>query len=160
MFRTIFVSFKRFPHLPLAIIQALLVFLSFEPCSFSLHVPVRKPKALAIGKGVTKISDLKPMLLATSLARIHPAVTELQLMQAGGECYEMRRKALQDFKMSDTSESLNIRLALAQQLQKSEKVWKKRLLLIAKEGEVVVKTWVFHGCFKVFLCCPCPPICF
>lgn len=80
------------------------------------------------------MSDLKPFLLSTALARVHGAVTEAQLMRCGGEVYELRRRALQEFKVSDTSRSLNIRLALAEKLQMAEKIWRERLIKILTQG--------------------------
>ena len=81
------------------------------------------------------MEDLKPMLLA-ALAQIHPSITQQQLMRCGGESFELRRRALQEFKVSDSSHSLNIRLSLAQRLQSAEKAWKSRMLQVLSKGQV------------------------
>ena len=99
---------------------------------------LRKPKSLTLPKSIAKVEDLKPMLLATSLAQIHPSITQQTLMRCGGESFELRRRALQEFKVSDSSHSLNIRLSLAQRLQSSEKAWKSRMLQILSQGQVAI----------------------
>ena len=84
-----------------------------RPVSFvHLVSRLRKEKSLQLGKNISKVGDLKAFVLATCLARVHPQVTEQQLMRVGGEAFELRRKALSEFRVSDTAESLNIRVAL------------------------------------------------
>lgn len=98
----------------------------------------RKPKNLILNKSVSKVNDIKPFVLATCVARLHPCITELSLMRLGGELTELRRKHLQDFKPSDQSESLQLRLSLAQSLANAEKAWRGRLVQILTKGLLVV----------------------
>lgn len=105
------------------------------PISVSL-VPIepRKPKNLLLNKSITKVSDLRPMLLAATLARLHPSITEMSLMKCGGELAELKRKHLQDFRPSDTSQSLELRLNLANGLANAEKAWRGRMVQILSKG--------------------------
>ena len=108
-----------------------------RPVSFvHLVSRLRKEKSLQLGKNISKVGDLKAFVLATCLARVHPQVTEQQLMRVGGEAFELRRKALSEFRVSDTAESLNIRVALASSMASAEKLWKGRMLKILDKGAV------------------------
>lgn len=60
-------------------------------------------------------------------------------MHIGGEHYELKKRALGDFRVTDTRESLNIRLGLATQLQSAEKVWKQNMVKILQKGKFVTK---------------------
>ncbi len=80
------------------------------------------------------MGDLKPPLLASSLAKIHECLTPQSIMHLGGELFETKKKALADFKHQDTSQSLEVRLSLAQQLQSAERSWKDRLFKIVDLG--------------------------
>lgn len=107
-------------------------------------VQPRKEKNLVFGKGLSKVGDLKPYVLATCLARNHKLVTEQTLMNCGGELYEMRRKHLAEFKVSDTSQPLALRLQLAQQLSHAEQSWKSRMMDILKKGEGTENADLLH----------------
>lgn len=56
------------------------------------------------------------------------------MMRVGGELTELRRKHLQDFRPSDNSQSLELRLSLAQNLANAEKAWRSRLIDILGKG--------------------------
>ena len=72
------------------------------PCSSTSSVPgsvlsasrsiselcLRKPKQLALKQSMSKLSDLGPALLATSVARLMPMLTENSLMKLGGDLLE------------------------------------------------------------------------
>ena len=47
-----------------------------------------KPKMLKFGKNVARVADLSPYLLAITLCRATPYMTENTIMQLGGELYE------------------------------------------------------------------------
>jgi len=83
------------------------------------------------------VNDLKAMVLATTIARSHPILTEQKIMTLGGERYELRRRALSEFRVGDTAESLNIRCALAGQVQSAEKVWRSRMIKILEQGHII-----------------------
>ena len=104
-----------------------------------LQLGLRKPKNLIINKCVSKLGDLKPVLLATCLARLHPCLTEISLMRMGGELHEMRRKHLSDFRSTDNTQSLELRMQLAQGLAHAEKSWRMRLIGVIGEGQLVYK---------------------
>ena len=94
---------------------------------------------------MAKFGDLKPVLLAVCLARLHPALTEIALMRIGGELWELRRKKLQDFRISDTSQSLELRLNLATELAHAEKAWRSSLMQVLNKGQV------FQICISGFI---------
>ena len=47
---------------------------------------------------------------------------------------EMRRHSMAGFKTMDTTQSLEMRVALSTELQKAEKAWRDRLLLVLDKG--------------------------
>ncbi len=97
----------------------------------------RKAKNLQIVKNICKMGDLKPYVMATALARMHPTLTEQSLMNMGGELYELRRRHLADFKVTDSSQSLSLRLQLSQSLANAESSWKGNMMEILKQGGVI-----------------------
>lgn len=95
----------------------------------------RKPKALSFGAKVGKIADLKVYLLASTLGKVHPCLTEQALMLCGGELFEMRRHALCSLKASEDSGHLRVRVQLAEKKQAAERKWRERLLQLLDKGE-------------------------
>eukprot|EP00435_Cladocopium_sp_Y103_P059594 s902_g21.t1 len=89
-----------------------------------------KPNACQIHSKIFKIGDLKPYLLALILSRQHTNLNEQSLMVMGGELYEIRKRGLQNMRLSDTSDSLQMKLAMTKELQSAEKRWRDRLLQI------------------------------
>ena len=59
-------------------------------------------------------------------------------MLCGGEMYELKRHSLSNIKLADNSQSLEIRVALAKELQWAEKRWRDRLLKLLEQGLGVV----------------------
>lgn len=55
-------------------------------------------------------------------------------MQIGGESYEVQRRALSQMKLTDSSNSLEVRVKLTKQLAASEKKWRDRLLTLLTKG--------------------------
>lgn len=102
----------------------------------AFRLGLRKPKNTVINKCVTKLGDLRPVLLATCLAKLHPCLTEISLMRLGGELHEMRRKHLSDFRSTDNAQSLELRMQLAQGLAHAEKSWRMRLIGVIGEGQL------------------------
>ena len=96
---------------------------SVEPFNLGL----RKPKSLEFTAKISKVSDLKPYMLASLLGRAHQCITEQSVMCIGGELYELR-------KVSDNSKSLELRLRLTRELQHSEQKWRNRMLQILEQG--------------------------
>jgi len=94
----------------------------------------RKPKNLVFNSKVTKINDIKTYHLATVLGRQHDGLTEQSLMVMGGELFEISRRGLQNMKLTDSHDSLNMRLQLTKELQSAEKRWRDRLLKILEKG--------------------------
>ena len=101
---------------------------------------------MIINKSVAKIGDLKPMLLACCLTRVHGCLTELSIMRLGGELAELRRKHLVDFKAQDSSQSLELRLSLAQNLATAEKSWRNRLVQVLTQGQGFELRVLVHIC--------------
>ena len=52
---------------------------------------LRKPKQLLLKQNMAKLSDVGPALLATSVARLLPMLTENSLMKLGGDLLEACR---------------------------------------------------------------------
>ena len=107
-------------------------FLCFSP---SICICLRKPNACQIGPKIFKIGDLKPYHVALILSRQHTNLNEQSLMVMGGELYEIRRRSLQNWRLSDTSDSLQMKLAMTKELQSAEKRWRDRLLQILSKGQ-------------------------
>ena len=63
---------------------------SVEPFNLGL----RKPKSLEFTAKISKVSDLKPYMLASLLGRAHQCITEQSVMCIGGELYELRKRAV------------------------------------------------------------------
>ena len=103
---------------------------SVEPFNLGL----RKPKSLEFTAKISKVSDLKPYMLASLLGRAHQCITEQSVMCIGGELYELRKRAVQSMKVSDNSKSLELRLRLTRELQHSEQKWRNRMLQILEQG--------------------------
>ena len=123
-------------------------------CPFALHhclcLQFRKPKALKFGVKINKVSDLKCYHLATILARQHGSLTEQSLMLCGGEMFELKRHALANIKLTDNSQSLEIRVSLAKELQWAEKRWRDRLLSILTKGRVKMSDYKATGNWHLF----------
>lgn len=97
---------------------------------------LRKPKNLALGGKITRVSDLRVYQLSTALARAHPCVTEMKLMSIGGELYEMKKHALSQVKMgAEDASSLKVKVQLASMLQLSEHAWRERLIGLLTKGD-------------------------
>ncbi len=73
-------------------------------------------------------------MICTVLGRQHGCLTETALMQIGGESYEVQRRALSQMKLTDSSNSLEVRVKLTKQLAASEKKWRDRLLTLLTKG--------------------------
>lgn len=100
---------------------------------------LRKPKTLVLSGKVQEIADLRVYYLCTILGRQHGSLTENSLMKCGGEIYELQRRSLASMKLSDSSNSLQVRVKLTKQLTTSEKRWRDRLLQLLEKGHLVSK---------------------
>ena len=59
--------------------------------------------------------------------------------------FELKRHALANIKLTDNSQSLEIRVSLAKELQWAEKRWRDRLLSILTKGRVKMSDYKATG---------------
>ena len=103
-----------------------------------LHVP-RKVKALKLSSKHVKIQDLRATFIATVLAFQHGQLSPQSIMTMGGECFELRKQALQSLRLTESAKSLELRVGLTKEVQHFEKKWRDRLLKLLTEGLVLQK---------------------
>ena len=112
---------------------------------------LRKPKTLVFTAKTQKIQDLKIYHLAALLGRQSGPLAEQSLMLCGGELYEIKRRALANFRMGDNTDSLELRLTLTKEVQAAEKSWRDRLLQILDKGHGIAHWTRYYRNLQTFL---------
>lgn len=110
------------------------------PFDFKVYPSVltnsRKVKALKLSSKHVKVADLRATFIASVLAFQHGQLSPQSLMTMGGECFELRKQALQALRLTESAKSLELRVGLTKEVQRYEKKWRDRLLELLTQGLV------------------------
>lgn len=106
-----------------------------ESAGFALEA-----KEKIVAKGVKFVADLEPRQLAAAVLAMqgYDSVTQVNIMELGGELHELRAEQLASLssKIKSTEPAdITLRLAASRHLAAASLSWKKRLLTVLQAGQ-------------------------